>query len=77
MQLTAYTRVLGITVLISGVKNVQQAYVSKKLIFKKFFFATLAGTIGAAIVGIGMALKGMGVWAIVAQQIFNLTIDTS
>ena len=75
-SLVAVIRVLSLTIVISGVKNVQQAYVSKKLIFKKFFFATLAGTVGAAIVGIVMAQKGFGVWALVAQQLFNLTVDT-
>jgi len=75
-SLIALTRVLSLTIVISGIKNVQQAYVSKKMIFKKFFFATLAGTIGAAVIGIVMALKGFGVWALVAQQIFNLTVDT-
>lgn len=75
-ELIAITRVLGITVLISGVKNVQQAYVSRHLIFKKFFWATLVGTITAAIIGIVMALKGYGVWALVSQQLINLTIDT-
>ena len=70
------TRVLGITILISGVKNIQQAYVSKNMMFKKFFFSTLFGTITAAIVGILMALNGCGVWALVAQQLVNLTIDT-
>ena len=75
-ELVALTRVLGITILISGVKNVQQAYVSKHLIFKKFFWATLVGTITAAVIGIIMALKGFGVWALVAQQLINLTIDT-
>lgn len=74
--LTAVTRVLGLTIIISGVKNVQQAYVSRQMIFKKFFFATLIGTIGAGILGILLALNGAGVWALVAQQIFNLTIDT-
>ncbi len=69
-------RVLGLTVLISGVKNVQQAYVSRKMIFRKFFFATLGGTIVAGIAGVLMALNGFGVWALVAQQIINLTIDT-
>ena len=54
-------RVLSITLLISGVKNVQQAYVSKTLIFKKFFFATLCGTLGAAVLGIFLAYKGFGV----------------
>lgn len=75
-QLIPLVRVLGLTLIISGVKNVQQAYVSRNLIFKRFFFATLGGTIGAAVVGIGMAAAGLGVWALVAQQLFNLTVDT-
>lgn len=75
-ELAAITRVLGLTIVISGVKNVQQAYVSKNMMFRKFFFATLTGTIGAAIVGIIMAKNGYGVWALVAQQLFNLTVDS-
>ena len=75
-QLIILIRILGITILISGVKNVQQAYVSKKLLFKKFFVSTLFGTIIAAIIGIFMAVKGFGVWALVVQQLTNLTIDT-
>lgn len=75
-SLIAITRVLGVTILISGVKNVQQAYVSKNLMFKKFFFSTLGGTIGAAIIGITLALNGFGVWALVVQQLFNVTMDT-
>lgn len=76
MELVPYIRVLGITILVAGVKNVQQAYVSKNMMFKKFFWSTLAGTIGAAIIGITMAFKGFGTWAIIAQQVFNVTIDT-
>ena len=75
-SLTWVVRVLSLTLIISGVKNVQQAYVSKTLQFKRFFFATLGGTIGAAIIGIALAHKGFGVWALVAQQIFNATVDT-
>lgn len=69
-------RVLSLTLVISGVKNVQQAYVSKNMLFKRFFFATLGGTIGAAVVGIFMAYRGYGVWAIVTQNLFNQAIDT-
>ena len=69
-------RVLGIQVIISGVKNVEQAYVSKTMQFKKFFFATLGGTIGAAIIGVYMATHGFGVWALVAQHLFNTFVDT-
>ncbi|MDY4970404.1 MAG: lipopolysaccharide biosynthesis protein [Lachnospiraceae bacterium] len=75
-ELIPVIRVLGITLLISGVKNVQQAYVSRTMQFKRFFFATLGGTIGAAVVGIAMAYIGFGVWALVAQTLFNSMTDT-
>lgn len=75
-QLTAIIRVLGVVIIVSALKNVQQAYVSKHMMFKKFFFATLGGTLIAAIIGIIMAYQGFGVWALVAQQIVNVTIDT-
>ena len=75
-KLTAVVRVMSISLIIGGVKNVQQAYVSKNMMFKKFFFSTLTGTIIAAFVGIVMAYKGFGVWALVAQDLTNKTIDT-
>ena len=76
LSLTPYIRVLGLTVLISGVKNVQQAYVSRHMMFRKFFFSTLFGTVIAGVVGILMAVNGFGVGAVVAQQVINLSIDT-
>ena len=76
MTMVPMIRVLSLTVLISGVKNVQQAYVSRHMLFKRFFFSTLGGTVAAAVVGILMALGGFGVWALVAQQVINLLIDT-
>lgn len=69
-------RVLSLTIVVSGVKNIQQAYISRNLMFKKFFFATLIGTIGAAIIGISLAYLGFGVWALVVQNLFNVTVDT-
>ena len=75
-DLTPVVRVLSLTIVVSGVKNVQQAYVSRHLKFKLFFFATLGGTVGAAIIGIIMAYCGMGVWALVTQQLFNVILDT-
>lgn len=75
-ELSPVIRVLSLTLIVSGVKNIQHAYVSRHLMFKKFFFATLGGTIGAGIIGIIMALKGFGVWALVTQDLFNVTVDT-
>lgn len=75
-ELTAMIRVLGLSVIISGVKNVQQAFVSRNMQFKRFFFATLGGTLGAAVLGIVMAYLGFGAWALIAQQLFNTAVDT-
>ena len=75
-DLVALTRVISLTFIVSGVKNIQESYVSKNMLFKKFFFATIGGTIFSAVVGIVMAYKGLGAWAIVAQHMSNLVIDT-
>ena len=69
-------RVISLTIIISGVKGVQQSYVPRNMLFKRFFFATLGGTIFSAFLGIGMAYAGCGVWSIVAQQLSNTAIDT-
>lgn len=75
-QLISVIRVLSLTLIISGIKNVQQAYVSKNMLFKRFFFATLGGTLSAAILGITLAYMGAGIWALVIQQVSNCAIDT-
>ena len=75
-ELTIILRVLGIQLIISGLKNIQQAYVSKTMQFKRFFYATLGGTVGSAIIGIVMAYKGFGVWALVTQHLVNTFVDT-
>lgn len=75
-SLKRIVRVLGLTIVISGVKNVQQAYVSRTLQFRKFFWATLCGTIISAVLGIALALNGYGVWSLVFQYLSNLCIDT-
>lgn len=74
--LTSIVRVIGLGIPIAGVKNIQQAYVARNMLFRQFFFATMGGTIGAAIIGIIMAYNGYGVWALIAQYVFNMLIDT-
>lgn len=75
-ELVPVIRVMSLILVISGVKNVQQAYVSRHMLFKKFFFATLGGTVCAAVIGIWMAIAGYGVWALVAQNLVNMAMDT-
>lgn len=74
-ELTAVLRVFSLKIVLSSYSSVQHAYVSKHMIFKKFFFATFFGTVLSGVVGIIMALKGFGVWALVAQYLVNSTVD--
>lgn len=74
--LTLVLRVLSLRIIVSSINSVQQAYVSKNMMFRKFFWSTLFGTLISAIVGIIMAYKGFGVWALVAQYLTNTTVDT-
>ena len=69
-------RIMGVLLPINAVKSIWCAYISSTFQFKKFFFATLGGTLSSAVVGVLLALKGFGVWALVAQQLTNSVIDT-
>lgn len=75
-ELVSIIRVLGLSLIIFSLKNVQQAYVAKNMMFRKFFFATLGGTLGASVIGIFLAFSGYGVWALVSQYLFNMFVDT-
>lgn len=75
-ELVDVLRVLALKIPISSINSIQHAYVSRNLIFKKFFFSTLIGTIISGIIGIEMAYKGFGVWALVAQSLISTMMDT-
>lgn len=76
LTLIPIIRVISLTIVISGIKGIQQSFVSRNMLFRRFFFSTLGGTIFSAILGVAMAYAGCGVWAIVAQQLSNTAIDT-
>lgn len=69
-------RVLGIRVFFSSINSVQKAMVSRLMQFKKFFFSTLGGTLISAVIGIGMAYLGYGIWSLVAQNLANAIVNT-
>lgn len=75
-ELTNIVRVVGLILIISGIRNIQQAYISRNMLFKRFFFATLIGTIIGGISGIVLALKGYGVWSYILQYLLNNLIST-
>ena len=68
-------RVMGLNLFIIAVNSVQQAYVSRTMQFRKFFFSTIAGTVVSAIAGIALAYMGKGVWALVAQNMILALVN--
>ena len=76
-QLTPVIRVMALRIPIAAINTVQHAFVQKHMWFKKFFFATLIGTVASGIIAVIMAYSGFGVWALVEQYLGNVFIDTT
>lgn len=74
-QLAMIIRVFAIKVPLSAFSTIQHAYVERHMIFKKFFFSTLFGTIVSGVVGVYLAYAGYGVWALIYQNLVNTLID--
>lgn len=67
--LVPIVRVLSVVLFPGAVISVQTAYVSRKMEFKGLFKATMAAVLVSGAVSITMAFRGLGVWAMVGQQI--------
>ncbi|NLI22489.1 MAG: lipopolysaccharide biosynthesis protein [Clostridiales bacterium] len=74
-SLTPALRVMGLSLLVYAAGAVQKAYISRMLLFKRLFWASLAGTLLSAAVGIWMALRGYGIWALIAQKMTDDVTD--
>ncbi len=75
-ELSILIRIFSLRVILGAYNTVQHAYIIKKMEFQKFFWGTLVGTIISALLGIILALNGLGVWALVVQYLSNSAIDS-
>lgn len=69
-------RVLSLSIIFCAYNSIQRAYVAKHLLFKKLFWCSLIGIAISGILGVIMAYKGFGVWALVAQSMSNQILTT-
>ncbi len=69
-------RVMGLNFFVYMVRSIVSAKVSRSMEFKMFFLSTIGAITVSAVVGIVMALCGMGPWALVAQQSVNAMMGT-
>lgn len=61
-------RVSALTLFLSSYNSVQTAEISRNLDFKKFFYVGIVCSGVSGIVGLTMAFKGFGVWALIGQS---------
>lgn len=73
---TNYIRVISIIILISGFRNIQNTKAAIDMDFRRLFFSTLWGVVISGIIGIIMAYRGYGIWALIAQNVINVMVAT-
>lgn len=67
-------RGIGLIVVINAYNSVQVAKVTRDLQFRKIFIATISSVVLSAFCGIAAAVSGLGLWALVIQQlVYQLT----
>ena len=64
-------RVLSLILFAGAFTCVQNAVVARQMAFRRQMLLSLAATIASGVVGVSMALAGMGHWALVGQQLVN------
>lgn len=75
-QLTIILRILSIRIVVGAFNTIQSAYVQKEMKFRKFFIASFWGTIVSAVLGVVLAYRGYGVYALIYQYLSNTIIVT-
>jgi teichuronic acid exporter len=68
-ELTLIVRFLSINLLFAGLGAVHRAKLTREMRFKKLFYASFPATLLSGLVGIYLAYRGYGVWALVAQSL--------
>lgn len=69
--LTPVLRVISITIFFGAFNSIQNAYVARNMMFKKLFYSSIGAILVSGTVGIITAYIGLGIWALVIQQLLN------
>ncbi|QUN12891.1 lipopolysaccharide biosynthesis protein [Clostridium sp. C1] len=67
-------RIISLMVIPGALNSIQIAIISKKMDFKKIFTSNLFSILFSGIIGIFLAYKGLGIWALVFQTLSNVFI---
>lgn len=74
--LISVIRVLALTMPLGSLIGVQYAVVTRRLMFKWYFYANLVSLVVSGSIGLYMAYNGYGAWALVGQSISSTITST-
>ena len=67
-------RILSITLFLNAINSIQTAILSRRMQFRRLFLRSLIAVPVSGTVGIVAAYMGLGIWALVAQQLTNISV---
>ena len=75
-KLTPVIRVSSLSMILGTMNGIQGVIVTRRMDFKYYFYRTLIASVLSGAIGIYMAYRGCGVWALVAQHLSAIVIST-
>lgn len=75
-ELVRILRVYGLQVPLGVYQSIQLAYISRHMLFRKVFVSSVINAVVSGTVGIGAAIAGFGVWALVMQSLTATITNT-
>lgn len=70
-QLRPVLRVMGLILFFGAINSIQNAWVARHMMFKELFKRSIGALLVSGTAGIAAAYMGLGVWALVVQQLTN------
>lgn len=74
-QIIAVIAALSLTFVIESLSSVHEARLQRSFGYRALANRTLVGTLGGGVVGVGMAVSGFGVWALVGSRLASSIIQ--
>ena len=75
-ELIPLIRIMGLGLPVASMNSIQHASIQRSMKFRKFFYSTFTATIISGVIGVVMAYKGFGVWALAIQHLSNTFLAT-
>lgn len=70
-SLSAMLRILALTLFSGAINSVQTAFISRNMLFKELFKRSIIAILISGSAGIAAGYAGLGIWALVIQQLTN------